>query len=672
MGRLDDDIEALQDGLPGYVSWVEREGDSIEVYLDNNSNDPFNLMLPEGYDATYPKGVVSCVIGCNFEELGEGTIAELLARLNERAALLTLPRQPTTLSQEEEDSDGMPRDESMLSEPEEPMHSQLVSDIQSVKNRYTPDSILVEEMKLLDKVFVTLKLDLSYLSAAVCTAWGLAPKSQQKPVCIKLQFSRSGYIDTAVQAKVNCYQEGREWCGLAGQLDCIISFMLETITRQRADDMQDGISQNARTLMNMGFARDAAEGALRQTSDIHGALAKLGGSQAAAPRGVSSPPKKKASVSSKESASKLELCDDKKDKKRIPPNLHGLLVQILDYAHFRVKTCPEFCVICDQAHMFTTSMLKATVCSREVCAFAFQKLGVGAKAAKDLATDSGVVDLLVLMARQAALSGRWKIIFNPYPTIFDPNDPKKKILHPDAKNIDKVRKIFEAFPSVKDMYTNQSTEERMEKNSTWAYPLLQWILSSNTSHLVKLRKEQRIQSVTTPHQYLLVSAAPSKQEQFDALKRKYKTTFAYHGSATENWHSILRNGLYSASGTEFQVNGAAYGSGIYLSPNAQVSLGYSQLSAVADDATAKQRAKAMETDNPHALFIGKSPGCMAICEVIDHDIKKSGDIWVQPHPDHVLTRFFVVFDEKFPPTETLHTQEAKFSKELRQVVDQFK
>eukprot|EP01061_Rhynchopus_euleeides_P033824 TRINITY_DN5710_c0_g2_i2.p1 TRINITY_DN5710_c0_g2~~TRINITY_DN5710_c0_g2_i2.p1 ORF type:complete len:672 (+),score=274.11 TRINITY_DN5710_c0_g2_i2:72-2087(+) len=669
MGRLDDDIEALQDGLPGYVSWVEREGDSIEVYLDNNSNDPFNLMLPEGYDATYPKGVVSCVIGCNFEELGEGTIAELLARLNERAALLTLPRQPTTLSQEEEDSDGMPRDESMLSEPEEPMHSQLVSDIQSVKNRYTPDSILVEEMKLLDKVFVTLKLDLSYLSAAVCTAWGLAPKSQQKPVCIKLQFSRSGYIDTAVQAKVNCYQEGREWCGLAGQLDCIISFMLETITRQRADDMQDGISQNARTLMNMGFARDAAEGALRQTSDIHGALAKLGGSQAAAPRGVSSPPKKKASVSSKESASKLELCDDKKDKKRIPPNLHGLLVQILDYAHFRVKTCPEFCVICDQAHMFTTSMLKATVCSREVCAFAFQQLGVGTTAAKDVATDAGVVDLLVLMAQASANSMRWEIIFNPYPTIFDPNDPKKKILHPDAKNIDKVRKIFKSFPSVKDLSSadNLDAKIKMEQKSPWAASLLQWILSSNTSHLVKLRKEHRIGMINTPHQFLLISAAPSKQEQFDALKRKYKTTFAYHGSATENWHSIMRNGLYCASGTKFQVNGAAYGSGIYLSPNAQVSLGYSRISYEDSNPQGTSRNREETRDDQ---FIGANLGCVAICEVIDHDIKKSGDIWVQPHEDHVITRFFVVFDEKHTASANLNTQDKKFSEQLREVVKQ--
>ena len=39
-----------------------------------------------------------------------------------------------------------------------------------------------------------------------------------------------------------------------------------------------------------------------------------------------------------------------------------------------------------------------------------------------------------------------------------------------------------------------------------------------------------------------------------------------------NWHSILRNGLKSMSGTAMQLNGAAHGSGIYFAPEAQQSL----------------------------------------------------------------------------------------------------
>ena len=48
------------------------------------------------------------------------------------------------------------------------------------------------------------------------------------------------------------------------------------------------------------------------------------------------------------------------------------------------------------------------------------------------------------------------------------------------------------------------------------------------------------------------------------------------GSHIENWHSIVRRGLLNASNTALQVNGAAYGSGIYLSPTATMSFGYTK------------------------------------------------------------------------------------------------
>lgn len=46
------------------------------------------------------------------------------------------------------------------------------------------------------------------------------------------------------------------------------------------------------------------------------------------------------------------------------------------------------------------------------------------------------------------------------------------------------------------------------------------------------------------------------------------------GSKLENWHSILRNGLVVASGTDFELNGAVYGKGIYLSAKASLAFSY--------------------------------------------------------------------------------------------------
>ncbi|XP_023801167.1 poly [ADP-ribose] polymerase 8-like [Cyanistes caeruleus] len=79
----------------------------------------------------------------------------------------------------------------------------------------------------------------------------------------------------------------------------------------------------------------------------------------------------------------------------------------------------------------------------------------------------------------------------------------------------------------------------------------------------------------TPHQFLLLSSPPAKESNFRAAKNLYGSTFAFHGSHIENWHSILRNGLVVASNTRLQLHGAMFGSGIYLSPLSSISFGYS-------------------------------------------------------------------------------------------------
>ena len=54
-------------------------------------------------------------------------------------------------------------------------------------------------------------------------------------------------------------------------------------------------------------------------------------------------------------------------------------------------------------------------------------------AADDIATGAEVVDLLVCFATVASKSPRNNIIFDPFPTIFDPKDPKKMVLNANNK-----------------------------------------------------------------------------------------------------------------------------------------------------------------------------------------------------------------------------------------------
>ena len=52
--------------------------------------------------------------------------------------------------------------------------------------------------------------------------------------------------------------------------------------------------------------------------------------------------------------------------------------------------------------------------------------------------------------------------------------------------------------------------------------------------------------------------------------------YLFHGSSSTNWYSILTNGLINCSNTNLMLNGSAYGSGIYLSNNIELSQSYSQ------------------------------------------------------------------------------------------------
>ncbi|XP_041376441.1 protein mono-ADP-ribosyltransferase PARP6-like [Gigantopelta aegis] len=133
------------------------------------------------------------------------------------------------------------------------------------------------------------------------------------------------------------------------------------------------------------------------------------------------------------------------------------------------------------------------------------------------------------------------------------------------------------------------------------------------------------------------------------------------GSNIENWHSIIRQGLVVASGTNKQVNGAAYGKGIYLSPSVSVSSGYSRIGyGVYNPDMWKSTSRFLTSDRIT---------CIALCEVITSpDLKKHGDIWVCPKDCHVCTRFFFVYEDGQVGDNAMHTQVQKYKEEISKAV----
>uniref|UniRef100_M3Z9D6 Poly [ADP-ribose] polymerase n=1 Tax=Nomascus leucogenys TaxID=61853 RepID=M3Z9D6_NOMLE len=325
--------------------------------------------------------------------------------------------------------------------------------------------------------------------------------------------------------------------------------------------------------------------------------------------------------------------------KCIPIRDRGFLVQTIEFAEQRIPVLNEYCVVCDEPHVFQNGpMLRPTVCERELCVFAFQTLGVMNEAADEIATGA------------------------------------------QKKNYDRVMKALDSITSIREMTQAPYLEikKQMDKQDPLAHPLLQWVISSNRSHIVKLPVNRQLKFMHTPHQFLLLSSPPAKESNFRAAKKLFGSTFAFHGSHIENWHSILRNGLVVASNTRLQLHGAMYGSGIYLSPMSSISFGYSgmnkkqKVSAKDEPASSSKSSNATQSQKKgqQSQFLqSRNLKCIALCEVITSpDLHKHGEIWVVPNTDHVCTRFFFVYEDGQVGDANINTQEGGIHKEILRVI----
>ena len=100
------------------------------------------------------------------------------------------------------------------------------------------------------------------------------------------------------------------------------------------------------------------------------------------------------------------------------------------------------------------------------------------------------------------------------------------------------------------------------------YTLLTFILCETMIRIVYIDK-----------QFKLITKDTEYGNNFEKSKETHtdvKIVKLFHGSALQNWYSILKNGLKDYSGTKNQLHGAAYGNGVYLSSSNSMSHLYSK------------------------------------------------------------------------------------------------
>ncbi|XP_041650542.1 protein mono-ADP-ribosyltransferase PARP6-like [Cheilinus undulatus] len=626
---------------------------------------------------------------------------------------MEMESEPWTESQSDGDSDM----EDDLSGSEESCvtewyhHPQLDTDVEAVWTLYSDSAVSVREYGSIDGVDVDLNLSTDFLDQDVAKAWRINPL---EPIVIRLHFSLSQYLDGPAPS-IDVFQPSNtdNFC-LGKQLKNILTIFLSRewkhltnenmVVRQKRRQSwfkPSGTIKKFRARLSIWLPpskptdiKESVGGRIllppmklnRFTNHttsytIQNPTGELFTYTPTGKRVVVSAVKSSAQLNTKQLIELLFSSQAIGHCKSTPTLQHGFLAQIMRYAEQRLPTLNEYCVVCDERHVFQNGpMLKPAVCSRELCVFSYYTLGVMSGATEEVATGAEVVDLLVAMCRAALQSSRKSIIFEPYPSIVNPYNPKTLAFSPKRKSYDRLQKALDSVLLIRRMAQGPYSEikKQMDKIDPLAHPLLQWILASNRSHIVKLPQNRQLKFMQTPHQFLLISSPPSKEARFQTARKIYGSTFAFHGSHFENWHSILRNGLVNASYTKLQLHGAAYGKGIYLSPISGISFGYSEMGKGRHHMPTKgellkkynQLNQIQQEEPVQARFLqDKNLNCIALCEVItSKELQKHGNIWVCPISDHVCTRFLFVYENGQVGDVQINTQEAKIHKEILQVI----
>ncbi|XP_061532141.1 protein mono-ADP-ribosyltransferase PARP6-like isoform X2 [Phycodurus eques] len=584
-------------------------------------------------------------------------------------------------------------------------HPRLDGDIETVRRLYSHSSLTIGEYQSIDKVDVDLNIDGDILDEEVAKAWRVNPS---EPIVFRLHFSLSQYLN-GPEPTVEVFQSSNRHFGLGRQLESVLAVFISqewnhltnenVIVRQKRRHSwfsPGGTMKKFRARLSIWLplsksntlqdrslrGRIVLPARKRNHFANHATSYKIknpsGELFTYRPRGKSvvvSGVKSSAQLSTKRLMELLFLSQAIGHCKTAPTLQHGFLAQVMRYAEQRIPTLNEYCVVCDERHVFQNGpLLKPAVCSRELCVFSFHMSG----ATEAAATGAEVVDLLVAMCRAAVQSSRKSVIFEPYPSVVDPKNPKTLAFSPKRKSYERLEKALDSVLLIRRMTQGSYSEikKQMDTIDPLAIPLLQWILASNRSHIVKLPANRQLSFMHTPHQFLLISSPPTKEARFQTARKLHGSTFAFHGSHVENWHSILRNGLVNASNTKFQIHGAAYGKGIYLSPISSISFGYSDMGKGQHQMPTKEellknynRVHIIQQDLPGRFLQSRNLNCVALCEVItSKELKKHGNIWVCPVSDHVCTRFLFVYENGCVGDVHINTQEEEILSQVLEVI----
>lgn len=224
-------------------------------------------------------------------------------------------------------------------------------------------------------------------------------------------------------------------------------------------------------------------------------------------------------------------------------------------------------------------------------------------------------EFIIEMSLQTLKSDRRDMIFNPFPYYFKfgamkyQDDPLGQNA-PRNRNYDRLNKCFHVEHSTNisiyqiiDIISGCDSDKQVvdefetlyksnhQEHAMDLYQFIKFIMETKNIKLnhqemsftvdynkVEPNSRQAAELQRIKYKQFEVVHDPNKEAIYNANNPFNTSCYLFHGSRMENWHSIIRNGVKNCSNTSLMTAGAAYGSGVYLSDDLNVNLGYSGIS----------------------------------------------------------------------------------------------
>lgn len=301
----------------------------------------------------------------------------------------------------------------------------------------------------------------------------------------------------------------------------------------------------------------------------------------------------------------------------------------------RLALCTRYCIVCHNKLDVDFEALKPYVCDSKLCSYQYYSLNQGPSLEYEIIHNPRTVDLLVSLAYTSAAEGAMDHPFPigmglqvPHPSQAAPaassttvtgsyaqqyqysaggqqtTTLEPKLIEADEDGLCEfdqmdavqmrgcIAKLIDSLPSVDDMKRHLERKVKAGKSKPKlkeinplilpaAWSVLRWCVASCTAYIEEITSGQELIKNLDPNwrQFRLSVGAPDAEAKFktaieeavnsDKHAQKFPVLYAFHGSPLKNWHSIVRHGLWYKS----VAHGRAYGDGVYLAKDAQVSMG---------------------------------------------------------------------------------------------------